>query len=268
MLREIFGRRRLGPRAYAWRKERSQSCPICENTARIIDSLSFGRSCESGLYLPSGGLKVDYLYCQTCGFCFAPDLWSWTPDQFKQEIYNDDYAKVDPDYIEKRPRSSADLVEQLFGSAKQDISHLDFGGGNGLLSRLMANRGWTTDSFDPMVDGSHFSKPLGHFDLITAIEVFEHVPDVDVLMHSLRSVSHERTVILFTTLLSDNYIDPKRHLNWWYAAPRNGHISLFSSTSLTILLKKYGFSCLSLSEGIHCAFTQLPAWAKHMRAAR
>lgn len=264
LLRDIFGRRHLGPHTHAWLKERSQVCPICGNTARIIDSLDFGRSCEPNIRLNSDGLSVDYLYCQFCGFCFAPDLWLWSTDQFKQKIYNEDYVKVDPDYLGKRPHLSLQLVEEFFSSAKQKITHLDFGGGDGLLSQLMAKQGWTSRSYDPMIDCETPLSSLGHFDLITAIEVFEHVPDVERLLESLKAVSHENTVILFTTLLSDGHINPKARLDWWYAAPRNGHISLFSSTSLAILLKKYGFSFHSISQGVHCAFKKKPSWAEHI----
>jgi hypothetical protein len=40
--------------------------------------------------------------------------------------------------------------------------------------------------------------------------------------------------VLFSTLLSDGEIVRGRPLRWWYAAPRNGHISLFSAQSLRL----------------------------------
>jgi hypothetical protein len=33
---------------------------------------------------------------------------------------------------------------------------------------------------------------------------------------------------MFSTLLSDGNIKLGQKLTWWYASPRNGHISLFS----------------------------------------
>lgn len=260
VLREVLNRRQLGPPAYRWRRERIATCPVCGHVARILDTVDFGRSCDKNVFLPSNGLTVDYLLCLDCGFCFAPDLHAWNPDEFKQRIYNEDYIKVDPDYEQKRPEISLYILEKLFGGSKDCIRHLDYGGGNGLLGRLMIARGWNSQSFDP------FNKECtganqGIFDLITTIEVFEHVADVNGLVASLNSHAHDETVILFTTLLSDNWINPHNQLDWWYAAPRNGHISLFSFKSLDLLLKKQGLRLHSLSPAIHIAYKKIPKWA-------
>jgi hypothetical protein len=71
-------------------------------------------------------------------------------------------------------------------------------------------------------------------------------------------------LVLFSTLLSDGNIHSNQKINWWYASPRNGHISLFSKKSLDILAKKNGFNFVSFSIGFHVFFTDVPFWANHL----
>jgi 2-polyprenyl-3-methyl-5-hydroxy-6-metoxy-1,4-benzoquinol methylase len=104
----------------------------------------------------------------------------------------------------------------------------------------------------------------GKFNLITAFEVFEHVPDVDRLMQDLSNLIHAEGLILFSTLLSDDQIQTNQRLSWWYASPRNGHISLFSRKSLTLLAKRYGFRLTSFNQNLHAMWKALPQWSSHI----
>jgi 2-polyprenyl-3-methyl-5-hydroxy-6-metoxy-1,4-benzoquinol methylase len=104
---------------------------------------------------------------------------------------------------------------------------------------------------------------LGKFDLITAFEVFEHVPDVDMLMSDLRALLAPGGIVLFSTLLSDGQILQNRRLDWWYASPRNGHISLFSRASLVLLAKRHGYTYGDMNYLFHFLWTTIPDWAKH-----
>ena len=105
---------------------------------------------------------------------------------------------------------------------------------------------------------------LGKFDLITAFEVFEHVPDVRELMSNLCSLLSPNGLVLFSTLLSDGNIHSNQRISWWYASPRNGHISLFSRKSLEILAQNYGVSFGSFSGAVHFFVTKVPPWADHI----
>jgi len=105
---------------------------------------------------------------------------------------------------------------------------------------------------------------LGQFDLITAFEVFEHVPDVQQLMCDIWQLLSENGVLMFSTLLSDGNIRPNERLSWWYASPRNGHISLFSRKSLTLLAQEAGYNFGSFSDLFHAFYTDMPAWAAHL----
>ena len=105
---------------------------------------------------------------------------------------------------------------------------------------------------------------LGKFNLITVFEVFEHVPDINVLMKNLTQLMSDDCLVLFSTLVSDGNLKLNNRINWWYASPRNGHISLFSKQALTLLGSKYTLKFGSFSDGFHCYFRQVPGWAKHI----
>jgi SAM-dependent methyltransferase len=241
----------------------SSQCPVCEGTARLLDRLDFNKSCEEprGKVLPRSGTLIDYQLCERCGFCFAPQFRDWDQAQFEQRIYNKDYASVDPDYLDARPRANAAALVSLIGDHGKTISHLDYGGGTGLLSRLLQDAKWKSGSYDPFSDRDVAIESLGRYDLITAFEVFEHVPDVQRLMSNLASLLERPGLILFSTLLSDGHVEPDKPLDWWYAAPRNGHVSLFSRRSLAVLGNTHGYSFGSLTDNFHAYWKEIPDWA-------
>lgn len=243
-----------------------QPCPICAGTCPPVDVVDFNKSCEElrGKFLPLSGIPIYYLLCEHCGFCFAPEFASWRLEDFENNIYNSEYVQVDPDYLDSRPRANASGLASLFGERGTEIRHLDYGGGGGLLSEILRQSGWRSTSYDPFVDRGLLPGDLGKFDLITAYEVFEHVPEVERLMADLTSLLAEGGIVLFSTLLSDGNIASRQRLSWWYASPRNGHISLFSRQSLAILAAKKGFNFGSFTPGFHAFWRTVPAWAEHI----
>ena len=65
-------------------------------------------------------------------------------------------------------------------------------------------------------------------------------------------------------LCGNGHIAPGKGLDWGYLAPRNGHVSLFSDKSLTVLLGAHGFRVLHLNDGLHVAFREMPAWSREL----
>lgn len=246
---------------------RAHVCPACGGNATLLDTIDFNKSCEElrGRFLPPSGLKIDYMLCEACGFCFAPGIACWTKEEFAERIYNDRYVEVDPDYLEARPKANAQAVASMFGKHVLAIRHLDYGGGNGLLSGTLYADGWDSQSYDPFVDGDVL--PAGRFNLITCFEVFEHVPDIHGLADALATLLDDEGVVIFSTLVSDGRVARGERLTWWYAGPRNGHISLFSSRSLTLLGERHGMRFGSFSPNLHAWWRTLPGWAKPLVGA-
>ncbi len=242
------------------------TCPVCQSESALHDVVDFNKSCDEGRghFLPLKGDAVYYALCSQCGFCFAPELARWSLEQFEEHIYNEDYGLVDPEYVLVRPRNSAAVLTKMFGQRAHSLRHLDYGGGNGLLASMLNETQWQSTSFDPFVDRGLQVHELGKFDLITAFEVFEHVPDVQVLMANLMDLLAPGGLVLFSTLVSNGHIHPNQRLTWWYAAPRNGHISLFTRESLATLALQQKLIFGSFSEGFHFYCRQVPEWATHL----
>ncbi|MFI4936120.1 MAG: class I SAM-dependent methyltransferase [Caulobacterales bacterium] len=249
----------------AWRPQ--CDCPVCGDDCAPLDVVDFNKSCEEyrSKFLPLSGTPIYYYLCEYCGFCFAPSICQWTPEEFSRRIYNADYAEIDPDYLDVRPRGNAAFLSNLIGSSAPEINHLDYGGGNGLLSSLLREAGWRSQSCDPYGGGGADLAGAGKFDLISAFEVFEHVSNPRELISTLTSLLNDSGVIIFSTLVSDGHIAKNQRLNWWYASPRNGHISLFSKNSLHALGRLEQLVMGSFSENTHLYVRpgRTPEWAKH-----
>lgn len=243
-------------------------CPICKTACLPFDVVDLNKSCEEprGKYLTPAEYPIYYFLCGACGFCFAPEMYTWDLDKFEALIYNNQYVLVDPDYLDTRPRANAKNLQTMFPNLPSTVRHLDYGGGNGLFAQLLRESNWESVSYDPFIDRNTSPKQLGKFDLITAFEVFEHVPDVQSLMANLRSLLSKDGLVLFSTLLSDGNIQPRQRLSWWYASPRNGHVSLYSRKSLAILAQDSGFNFGSFNDGFHVFVKTVPSWASHILA--
>lgn len=249
----------------------NRPCLVCGETAVLLDVVDFNKSCEEqrGKFLPLSGVPIYYSLCRRCGFLFASEFAEWTLDDFRSKIYNTGYIDVDPDYPDARPRVNARNVLKMFSDHGARIRHLDFGGGSGTLSKLLVENGWCSVSYDPFVDDSAWEAAnIGRYDLITAFEVFEHVPEPRKLATTLAQLLTSDGVVLFSTLTSDGHVAPNRRLTWWYASPRNGHISLFSKKSLAILAEKESFRFGSFSPGFHAFWKTVPPWAEHIIRVR
>ena len=242
------------------------SCPICHSKSELLDVVDFNKNCEerNGLYLPKSGRAVYYAQCQQCAFLFAPEFLNWTDQEFKREIYNNEYKLIDPEIDTIRPEKNLRLLSQLFGDQKHQIRHLDYGGGEGTLSTLLKRQGWNSTSYDPYFAEATTVRGVEPFDLITAFEVFEHEPNPLRLMTELKARVRETSIILFSTLLSDSYLKESIRLDWWYVSPRNGHCSIYSKKSIEFLATHFGFRYASLGPAYQILYGRFPVWAQNL----
>ena len=76
------------------------SCKCCGGTAVLFGVVDFNRSCEdvSRLPVPLAGVPIYYHRGSRCGFLLTTPFDDSTEDDFRREIYNDQYERFDPEY--------------------------------------------------------------------------------------------------------------------------------------------------------------------------
>lgn len=212
-------------------------CIICEKPLELLGQIPFTTNAERKI-LPYDSRVVTYYRCCWCHFISCPEMYTW---DLELNVYNDDYILVDPDYTGGRSKDSIKILTTLFPDPRH-IKHLDYGCGENNLSKGLV--GWDTIGYDPY---SNPTKPTGKFNLITAFEVFEHSNNIYQLFEDLKQFLDKRGVVLFSTVL----VNKETTIGNPYIAPRNGHISIFSSTSLKMMADKYDLLFHSLTPNTH-----------------
>jgi hypothetical protein len=233
-------------------------CKVCGGATELYGVVDFNKNCEEkgGVYLPLSGIPIYYGRCLDCGLVATSMFDAWTPKDFADRIYNDEYVKVDPDYEQKRPVQTSELVFDLAGKLGAR-KVLDYGAGQGLMARILRGRGLDCDSWDPMVQADPF-QASERYDLVTSFEVFEHTPTPVRTAREALSVLGEEGVMLFSTLTVDRLAH--RNIGFWYIAPRNGHITIHTRRSLQRLFGQLGWRVHHFSDGLHLAYKQKPAF--------
>jgi len=241
----------------------ASACKICNGPSLLFGVVDFHKSCieAQGKRLPLSGRPIYYRPCGNCGFVFTDEFDDWSADAFLELIYNSSYIHVDPDYTCARPLSNAKAVADTFRAARDSIAILDFGGGNGVFASSLVSQGFAASTYDPF--SGFDERPSRRFEVITCFEVMEHTPFPMRTAAEMCELLPDDRIILFTTLTQPADFDQQR-LHWWYAGPRNGHVSLYSRESLAILFQQLGLKLFSISELVHVAYRQLPAFATHL----
>ena len=229
-------------------------CKICQAPSTLLGALDFLKTCnpQPGTLGPKS-VPVYYWRCSGCDFIFSRFFDRFDAGQWAEHVYNDDYySSIDTEYFSVRPTSNAMQVDSFLGGRRAEYMCLDYGGGNGKTAELLRKFGYDYDTYDPYGLTSTMPERLGRYNFCSAFEVAEHTSDpVGFLGDIVRLSSTERLAILVSTYAHDGNIDRSGGISWWYAAPRNGHISLYSRQSLHALAGKFKLNCTSFSARTH-----------------
>lgn len=237
----------------------AKPCKICGTNADLFGVVDFHKSCieEKGLKLSLSGVPIYYRRCGACRFVFTDAFDDWTREDFRHHIYNDDYAKIDPDYAEARPEKSAQFIDFALGSGKSGVRLLDYGGGDGALADCLTKKGYQAEAFDPFSQRNQ--RPAGTANVVTAFEVMEHVAWPRQTLDDMMSLLEPDGILLFSTLLQPPEFE-QSGLSWWFVGPRNGHISIFSRAALEKLFAAKNLKLVSLNAHVHIACRDMSAF--------
>ena len=219
-------------------------CSICNSiNIRSLGTVPFDRNNANIPII--NDTPMEYVQCTDCDFTFCPEMLTWTPEDLGNKVYNDEYVKYDPDYIELRPKNYAALFRGFPAISPAGIKHLDYGSGSGIMAAELRKHRWNSSCYDPYTSDS---RPAGTFNFITAIEVFEHSLNINNTVADIKkSLDVEKGVVCFSTQLANSTTD----ISWWYIGARNGHISILSEKSLKIIATNHGMFFSSINPNIH-----------------
>lgn len=184
---------------------------------------------------------VEYFRCSACGFVQTEEPY-WL-----DEAYADAIAPADVGLVQRNLRR-VPIVTALIGAFFSfDGKFIDYGGGYGLLVRLMRDAGFDFYRSDPhcanLLARGFEAEPEGNgtFELLTAMELFEHLADPIVEIE--RMLGYSRSIFFTTLLLPDPVPHPGE---WWYYVPGQGqHISFYSRKSLEVIAERFGLTLVT-----------------------
>jgi len=206
------------------------------------------RSCEDrdgvSPFHPAGR-SVLYHRCIVCEFVFTRDFDALSDAELGQQVYNADYAKADPDFAAARPNYFARTLTKAL-IPFPGLRMLDYGGGSGRFAESMRSAAFDAMTYDPYFRQDTLDLAV-RFPLVTAFEVVEHSRNPLQTFREAMSFLEPDGALLFSTQIRR----PKMGVEWPYIAPRNGHFSVHSSTSLHRCAALLGAVRLSFSEGLH-----------------
>ena len=215
-------------------------CNICQSKTRFLFTAKVLKTHD-----------VSYFKCEECGFAQTEAPY-WLEEAYKDPVSIYDVGMVQRGLLWKPALER--LIKTYFDSNAQFI---DYGGGTGLLVRLMRDAGFDYYNYDPYsknlfargFDIENCLKRGEKFELLTAFEVFEHV---EFPLQSVKTMFTLSDSILFTTLLQptdEQQLSPEK---WSYFATFTGqHISFYTLDSLRKVASEFGCNLYSDGEDVH-----------------
>lgn len=190
-----------------------------------------------------GKYEAGYYLCPACGL-----LQSESPC-WLDEAYGEALAAADTGVMQRNlwlMKTTAVLL-QLLGM--QGGRCLDYGGGHGVLTRLMRDHGFDFHCWDAHAKNlfarGFDGDPEASYDVVTAFEVLEHLADPQAFFDGILGRMKPDLLLVSSELLHEP-VDPDWH--YFYFATGQ-HIAFFQQKTLAWIAARYGYhyvSCGSL----------------------
>jgi Methyltransferase domain len=195
--------------------------------------------------------RVAYSRCGTCGFlCTERPYWL-------EEAYRSPINASDTGILLRNGKLARQTAVILFALYGHRGRFADFGGGYGLMTRMMRDIGFDFYWYDPRCEnlfakGFEFRRDDGKADLATCFEAFEHFSDPMAEIDKLLGIAGE---ILFSTELLPEPVP--RPEDWWYYGLHHGqHVSFYSLKTLDYIASSHRLNLCSDGSGFHFLTTR------------
>ena len=228
--------------------------PVCQICSEQMTYLME----KSGSYVND---LFRFFQCLNCNFVSVVN-----PITDYDKIYNDAYYEgrgadpfVDYAFELEHPKQTVRIFEwegilnavrHHYWEGLEGVRWLDYGSGTGGLVRFLRDRRIEGFGFDvggyadrartrgiQILMPSELAERRGSFDIVSLIEVLEHIPDPVSLLQSVRELLRPGGLLFLTT----GNADPHRRTfaSWGYVIPEI-HVSYFSPESLARALNRAG----------------------------
>ena len=195
-------------------------------------------------------LNKYLIQCYCCGFCG----FIQTEEPFwLDESYSDAIARNDIGLVRRNITMSRLTRAVVLSFFNCNARFIDYGGGYGLLVRLMRDNGFNyflNDKYAPNLFARGFEAEKNDkekFELLTAFEVFEHLSDP---LEEIKEMLNYSTSILFTTRLVTT--PPPSLDSWWYYSLESGqHVAFYTIKSLELIAEKLNLYLFSDHHSFH-----------------
>lgn len=204
------------------------------------------------------GVTAAIYQCENCGLLQCPETSSVL--QFYKALQDTEYEKGRAE----RYLQAAVLVKIALRAVGQSGIHklklLDVGAGSGVLVEAASHAGFNAIGIEPsawladvgkkhglnIIEGVLPNSAVGTaFDLVTVVDVIEHVTDPLGLLISVRDMLRPGGKCLIVTPDVSSIIAKLFGFKWWHY--RIAHISYFNRRNLSLLAERAGLHVCSFS---------------------
>lgn len=213
------------------------NCSVCGSTSSFLYKKEFLFKYAVAVYR-----------CGHCGFVFTEKPY-WL-----DEAYADAISALDVGMVSRNTYLCEKVARVIDAGFDTTARFLDYGGGYGMLVRMMRDQGfdfYRDDRYCRNIFAQNFDlkdlEARPGFELVTAFEVLEHLVDP---VAEVRNMLGYADSLLFSTLLVPAHIQDMS--DWWYFAPETGqHIGFFSMRALQSLAEQMGCHLHSNRADLH-----------------
>lgn len=226
-------------------------CPICDAGSTHLGDKTGATT----------GLCFRIERCPACRFAFVSDPWIDFARIYSEEYYAGRGADPLVDYQDevRRPDTTIrtyewrGVLERIRGltSVAEDTAWLDYGCGTGGLVDYLRSQGLRhavgteqgaslarlVERGVPIIDPEGLEDARGRFDVVTAVEVIEHLLDPVAELRRMRALLRPGGLLFLTTGNAEPHA--ARLLNWQYLRPEV-HVSLFEPRTLALAFRLAG----------------------------
>ena len=218
---------------------------------------------------------MEQQHCRYCGsetdyFCRAPIL-NYVGTYYKcpscesvqvanpfwlEEAHSEAISQFDTGLVSRCSSASRLIALILFLEGKSCSSGIDWGGGTGLLTRMLRDLGFNARNFDIYAASVHsvgFNVDITSAEepdcFAIATECLEHLVNP---VEDLRNIVTSKDYFFFTTETIPRKTPDPNLRDWWYYMPESGqHVTFASSAGLSALCRRFDFDFYFKCGSIH-----------------